>query len=107
LNNDSEHSSSGDETSRVIKWDGCFNCGDKIFFDDNIRNGCGMVIPLDDNGEPHSCRHYNRKTSFGENQKCFRCGKNIFFDENYMSVSGKHVPLDWATGKPHDCPEWT
>ena len=28
----------------------CFNCGEKIFFDDNIRNGYGMVIPLDDNG---------------------------------------------------------
>jgi hypothetical protein len=24
-----------------------------------------------------------------------------------MSISGKHVPLDWATGEPHDCPEWT
>jgi hypothetical protein len=24
-----------------------------------------------------------------------------------MSISGKHVPLDWATGRPHDCPEWT
>jgi hypothetical protein len=85
----------------------CFNCGKKIFFDDNIRNGYGMVIPLDDNGEPHSCRHKNPKTGFGENQKCFRCGENIFFDENYMSISGKHVPLDWATGKPHDCPERT
>ena len=85
----------------------CFNCGEKIFFDDNIRNGYGMVIPLDDNGEPHSCRRNNRTTGFGENQKCFRCGKNIFFDENYMSISGKHVPLDWATGKTHDCPEWT
>jgi hypothetical protein len=85
----------------------CFNCGEKIFFDDNIRNGYGMVIPLDDNGDPHSCRHNNRKIGFGENQKCFRCGENIFFDENYMSISGKHVPLDWATGEPHDCPEWT
>jgi hypothetical protein len=22
-----------------------------------------------------------------------------------LSISGKYVPLDWATGKPHDCPE--
>ena len=39
----------------------CFNCGEKIFFDDNIRNGYGMVIPLDDNGEPHSCRQIIEK----------------------------------------------
>ena len=81
----------------------CYKCNQKIYFGNNIRNGYGIAIPLDDHGEPHNCKHKGQKTGFDETQRCFRCGQNIFFDENYMSITGKCTPLDSSSSKPHQC----
>jgi hypothetical protein len=81
----------------------CYNCNQKIYFDNDIRNGYGMAIPLDDRGEPHGCKRKDQKTGFAETQRCFKCGESIFFDDNYMSISGKCIPLDSSSSKPHQC----
>jgi hypothetical protein len=105
LNNDSEHSSSGDDTSRVIKWDGALIVEKRyslmtIFEMDTVWSFLWMIMVNLTVADTRIQIQVLVKI-----KKCFRCRKNIFFDENYLSISGKYVPLDWATGKPHDCPE--
>ena len=63
-----------------------------------------MVIPLDDNGEPHSCRHKNPKTGFGEIKNVLDVEKISSLMKTICQFQGNMFP-DWATGKPHDCPE--
>ena len=85
---------------KIITW--CYNCQQRISFDNVTRNRNGVAIPVDDYGNLHSCRHKKRKPGF-PSQKCFRCGQVIHFDKNYRSISGKYIPLDWNSGKRHDC----
>lgn len=87
---------------KIITW--CYNCQQRISFDNVTRNRNGVAIPVDDYGNLHSCRHKKRKPGF-PSQKCFRCGQVIHFDKNYRSISGKYIPLDWNSGKRHECNE--